>query len=530
MPSSAPITVLIPGEGESWTGFLKRMEETGGELVAVLSGRDEELALKPDVRRSFLEGSRALRDRLQIATKLPVVASEARQRGIRVLDRTKHLKLLLKDHSQLSEALRVFSPYLWRQQLTSSLQRMGVLSIPKLRIGLLVGLSAAVFLFVVLRLLPSADIRVRPREESVSQAMNILLVQSGAVIEGGSRIRTMPLLPLVVRLHRSLTSNAISKEFIGTSARVAMTIINTSNQSYSLRRGTRVINQAGMIFRLQDAVLDLPPGEEVTLVAKAEEFDLYGQITGERGNVPAGLKWEIPGLAPEERTLVYGENKQPATGGVTAYRSVLRREDLDVALHRLKQQLLASAKERIEEEKEERNAEDPARLLTVLAYPELTKSATADTVLPLQFLGQQVSSFTVEETLSYTALAYDVRAILELLASELRAHVRDGKQLVEDSLSLEHLDARVIGYDDDLQWVKLTVELVGKDRAVLDPLTPAGALFGRRVREEVAGLSREEALRIIKNMPEIEDAAIAIWPPWQRRMPLIPSNISIASE
>lgn len=530
MSSSASITVLLPGSAESWAAFLERMGGTSGEMLIILSGRDEELESQDDVRRQFLKSCTIFRDRLRIATKQQRLSTEARERGFRVLDRTRHVRLFLADHPQLPEALRAFSPHLWQQQLKTRLQRMGLLSVPKLRIGLLVGLSFLLFLFVLFRLLPSADISIKSRQEPVSQTINILLVQSGAVVEGFHRVRTMPLVPLIVHLERELTSNAISKEFIGTSAHVVMTVVNASTQPYSLRKGTRVTNQAGMIFRLQDQVVNLAPGGQATVPAKAEDQDLYGEIIGERGNIPAGLKWEIPGLSPEERKVIYAENKLPAAGGTTAYRSVLRKEDLELARQRLEQQMVAGAKELIEEERVKRNAQDPHRQLSILSYPELTRAYFSGASLPTELLGQQVSSFTIAEKLSYRVSAYDASAIVDFLSGELRAHVREGKELMEDSLSRDRLDVRVIGYDDDLAWVKLTVELVGKDRYILDTLTPAGALFAKRMREKVAGLSRDEALRIVKNMPEIEDAKISIWPPWQSRMPAIPSNISITTE
>ena len=41
------------------------------------------------------------------------------------------------------------------------------------------------------------------------------------------------------------------------------------------------------------------------------------------------------------------------------------------------------------------------------------------------------------------------------------------------------------------------------------------------------GLPKEEALRIVKNMPEVDDVEISIWPPWSGTVPPIPSHISI---
>ncbi len=87
--------------------------------------------------------------------------------------------------------------------------------------------------------------------------------------------------------------------------------------------------------------------------------------------------------------------------------------------------------------------------------------------------------------------------------------------------------AHVIDYADDLSWIKLTVDLSGTELSILDPLTPTGARFAKQVRESVGGISREDALRIIRNLPEVEQAEIALWPPWSRVLPRIPSHISI---
>ena len=122
---------------------------------------------------------------------------------------------------------------------------MGLLSLPKIRIWFLIALSGGLFLFVFFKLLPSADVRIRPREDAVNQTANIFLVQSGAMVEIPSRVRTMALIPITVHVERSITFDQISKEFIGKSAEALITIINESNEPYSLRTGTRLLNQAG---------------------------------------------------------------------------------------------------------------------------------------------------------------------------------------------------------------------------------------------------------------------------------------------
>lgn len=527
MPSNpSSLTVLLPEEGESWNALARRTRETPGDLLLVLSGPDERLGRSKDDTDEFVKACTEVAARLRIATKHPVVAAAARRKGLRVIDRTTDLRRVLARHPRYEEAMRSFAPWLWQQQLRSRLQTMGLLSLPKIRVYLLILVSAILFFFVLFWLLPSAEIQVRPREDTVSQTANIFLVQSGATVDIPVRVRTMELRPIRVEVEYSFTFDQISKEFIGESATVNMTVINKSSDQYSLRRDTRVLNQAGMIFRLLDPV-DIGPGEELVVRAVAADTDLYGEIIGERGNLPEGLKWDFPGLAPSERILVYAENRVASRGGRTSYRTVLHEGDIAVARKRLEQELLARARQLVAEEVALYNAGRPRGRLKLLEYDELTTTEYTDFVLPTGFLGEAVTSIPVEGKVIHTAYAYDNMEVLDLLSTELRQHVGTGRRLLEGTLTMERLVSHVIDYTVDLSWIKLTVDLSGTEQYILDPLTPNGARFAKNVREMVTGSTVEDAIRILRNLPEVSNVNISVWPPWNRSLPHIPSHISI---
>ena len=160
----------------------------------------------------------------------------------------------------LQEGLRAFSPHVWQQQIRSRLQSMGLLSVPKLRIWILTGISAMLFFFVLFWLLPSAQIRVWPREDTVSQTANVWLVQSGSTVEVPTRVRKMELLPIRVEVTRSFTFDQVSKDFVGENSHGDIAVVNKADELYSLRKGTRIANNAGMIFLLLDPV-NVEPGE-----------------------------------------------------------------------------------------------------------------------------------------------------------------------------------------------------------------------------------------------------------------------------
>ncbi len=516
-------TTVSPQSGEDLVALLRRAAGLTGPVAVVLPSLDlaHMEALEPAL--AVLDEVAALPWPFVVKTEQPSVADQLRSRGFAVEGTTQGWKSqAVTEHT--ASAVTEHEPEQGTIQTSFHLPLGLRIPGPKIRATLLLAGSVGLFLFVLFRLLPSSTINVWPRKDSVTQMINVFLVQSGATVDLSPRVRSMPLIPIKVELSRTLTFDQISKDFIGTTAHVMMTIVNKTGEEYSLRKGTRITNSAGMVFRLKDFV-ELGSGAEIAVEAIADDTDLYGEIIGARGNVPAGLRWEFPGLSVEERAKVYAENRVPANGGTTNYRTVLHQEDLEIAKRTLEQDLLTSAKQMADEQKDSENALRPEGLLQILYYDELTKTEYHDFVLPEQFLNEPVTSIPVEGSITYTAYAYDVGNVLQTLRTEITQHVDSRKAILPDTLTLDRLDARVIDYADDFSWMKLTVELTGSERFILDPLTPAGAEFAKKVRELVAGVSKEEALRILKNLPEIDKVDIRLWPPWGSTLPTIPAQI-----
>lgn len=520
------ISVLIPNHEEPLAAYIQRVTDSTEQVMVILGELESSIAENSDLRERFLSAIKPISVRVRIATRSTVIAQDARKRGIRVIDRLSDLQRLLGNHPDAAEAEREFLPHLWRQHLRSRLQSMGLLSLPRLRIWLLIVLSGALFTFVVFRLLPSATIRIWPKEDTVSQTVNIFLAQTGAIASLPPRVRVMELTPIVIEATRTITYDQISKEFIGVSATATMAIINKSEEPYWLRKGSRLQNQAGMVFEISDSV-KVDPGQEVEVKAEARAEDIYGDIIGQRGNVPSGLKWFFPALNPAEQTAVYAENRTAGTGGVTSFKTVLSKEDVAMAKTQLEHELLSLAKQLTDERRDLHNAEFGEHAMDLLYYDELTKVSYENFDLPTEFVGLPVGSVPVSGSIRYTAYAYDSQEVLKILSREVLSHITEGKRILPETLTESRLVSHVIDYADDFSWIKLTIDLSGTEQYILDPLSPTGAVFAKKVRDHVKGLTAEEAKRIVRNFPEVKEAEVSVWPPWSPKLPSIPSHISV---
>lgn len=535
--SPPTLTILIAPEMPTGSSLLGSVRRIAGTVLLVVSPEGFK-DLTSEQLSSFFREAKALNAdrRLILALKDQRVRDLAQKNGWETVQTLKQLRPMVKGQINEAGAIRAFSPVSWRQDIRSRLQVVGLLSLPKFRIWGLLGLSFLVFIFVFFKLLPSSEIRIWANQESASFTTNVYLMTSGAVLPvPEERVRVLTLKLLTVHIDRTLTYDQVSKNFTGKNASMAVTVFNDSDEKFSLRKGTRLMNQAGMRFRLRDDII-MEPNSKTPAIANADPLDQYGEVVGDRGNVPAGVKWDFPGLTEGERKLIYARNEKPAAGGSTSYVNILTKEDIhgtaqrSGAKRRLEQELLTVAKQQVEEERIGYNKVNGTNFVQ-LVREELTKVVYKDFDLSEQFIGQNVASIPISGSIEYTVILYDENELLNLLKEEVMQRVPPDKTIVMDSLSKDNMDLNVIApWDDDFKWVKITSDLIYTQRYVINPITPNGAKFGKYIRDNVAGKTVSEANRIIRNLPEVDRVEIRIWPPWAFQLPTIGSSINITEQ
>lgn len=531
------LAILLVSRQESLNDVLQRLEEPlglvrkGGSLLIIFP-KGWVRSSSTRARQEFFSMLGSRTPGIFIAGHDRVLLLSAKDKNIAVFAEKAHLRKFLHKHPHALKALRHFSSERWQEAMFHFFTRLRTLSVHRVSVTVFLGVSILLFFAVLFVAIPSARIRIWPTVNLVTHTANIVLVASGAVMEADQK-HMLPLIPVRATVERELVFTEISKKFLGENAQTEMTILNESGEPYSFREGTRLVNQAGMIFRIQKPA-DVPPATAiepgmVRVPAVAAAQDLYGQIIGDRGNVPAGIKWEIPGIPVEERKFVYARNAEEAKGGVTRYGQELQEKDLELARKQLEQELLTVAKEKVGEEVLRLSAEAGSEYVVFQGkqYDVLTTTTLSGFVVPTYLIGQEITSFPIKGALQYQVLAYNKDALLGLLLPELLRHVEEGHELVERSAVSEGISVHVIEYDDALRWVKITAELTGKQRSILNPVSRSGRAFTEKVRTMIRGKSIPDAERILQNFPEVERVQISVWPPWRGSIPSLMSNITI---
>lgn len=388
-------------------------------------------------------------------------------------------------------------------------------------IGGLLALSVAVFLIIAYVALPGAVINIVPASSVITKAANITLESNP------NDARSLKSYVIEASVDLTYTHHASGTKSQGANASGTITIYNENNKEQQLVAQTRFQSPEGIIFRLQREVF-VPAGSsenpgqiEVTVVA--DPTDANGVAVGERGNIGPS-KFFVVALNEENRKKVYAESFAYMAGGITDVNSFVTEDDLTAAGQKLEEQLKEKA---ISALRKEALAQGNAlqKNFVLLEDSDVITYGTPDIDFPTSLVNQEMETFDISGTMTIEGIAYDSEALLSILKSEIINGKTPGKQLIkidENSISISVFE---VGNN----YYKFTAQIQGIEEYEIDPELEGGSKLAKKIKEHIAGKTKEEAEAYIQNLPEVNSVEIKIWPVWSPTIPSLPDNIKIKS-
>jgi len=338
----------------------------------------------------------------------------------------------------------------------------------------------------------------------------------------------IPSYTITKKIQKVFTYQATGKQFEGKNSSGNITLVNTSGNAWPLVVKTRFQTDDGIVFRLQgpvtvpSAASDEEPGKlEVTVVA--DEFDVYEQAVGERGNITP-TRFFLPGLSQDNQKKLYAESYEAFTGGETIVIKEVSEDDIGAARAKMEDDLRASVEAELQSHVKERNETQKSNL-------ELLKGADAfemsDPKVSIQdgLVGQRIDTFEVSGEIVASGVAYSKDDLLGILKTELKLKKNPQKKLYR--IDEESLTYRIVEVDADVRKIKITATLKGIEEYEISPDKENGERLIRKIKEHVLNMPIDEAEIYIQNLPEIDKVHIESWPAWAPNMPGIPDNIKI---
>ncbi len=396
--------------------------------------------------------------------------------------------------------------------------------------------SLGLFALIGYIALPSATVHIRPKFDNIDFTVNVTLADKrknqSLLRENQSHVIASEVISTTTK--QTKIFNTASKEFNGENATGKITVINTSDEPWKLKEKTRFQTEDGLVFRIPKGVIAPPretdeqgnrvPGTLVTY-AEADPFDIYGEPIGERGNVPP-TRFTIPGLSKYNQRIIWGESKEPMTGGVTDYRPVVTQDDIRAAEKQIEDNLILMAKEDLRTYIDEVNKLNQTNLV-LLDDNRYLKTELTDLRYSDDLEGSYREKFEVFAKIEAEGVAFDFNQLFAILKKELGTRTHPDMRLRDGSIVPENITYEVIDEDELLGQIKITATIVGIEEFDIDSSTAAGARFSSKVKEKILGLDVTEAENLVGNLEEVDAVKIKTWPLWIDKIPRVPEGIEI---
>jgi hypothetical protein len=214
------------------------------------------------------------------------------------------------------------------------------------------------------------------------------------------------------------------------------------------------------------------------------------------------------------------------TGGITDYRSVVRRDDIEAAENQIHDNLILMAREDLRTYIDEVNQINQTNLV-LLDDSRYLKTELTDLRYSDDLEDSYREKFEVFAKIDAEGVAFDFDQLFALLKKELSTRTHPDMRIREDSIVPENITYEVIDEDELLGQIKITATIIGIEEFDIDSSTKAGARFGSKVKEKILSLSVQEAENLVGNFSEVDAVEIKTWPMWLDKIPRIPEKIEI---
>ncbi len=314
----------------------------------------------------------------------------------------------------------------------------------------------------------------------------------------------------VVELEKEYTDSAkaTGKKTVGTKATGTITASNKySTTAQTLTAGTIFKSSSGLNFKTKSAV-SIPgytdPGGGK--VAGQASVAVEASAIGANYNIGAG-SFTISAFAGTSKyTEIYGSSSSAMTGGASRQANIVSGSDIS----KLTASLEEISEKNINEELTTQINADLTLLDDAIVYTRVSSESDKP-------IGTETDTFNVNITLKVVAVIYDNEDLKSLISEDIKSNIEKNKVLADEDLK----DLSVAVKDLDLE--KGTMQINASIEAQIAPEIDKSILI-----QNIAGRGIKEAEKYLKNVDEVLDAKVRVWPDWWlKTIPVSQSKVKV---
>lgn len=293
-----------------------------------------------------------------------------------------------------------------------------------------------------------------------------------------------------------VTSTAV----VGSKAAGTVVLVNRTTEEQPIRENSRLVTSDNHLFYMQKFAI-LPPAEggapsETAVAIEAAE-------PGSEGNISSG-RLNFAALDPSSQSVVYGEVRQPLSGGSGEEVKIIK--DSDLAQARAAAGL--AARQKVEEEIRNQ-LKDGWQILEEswqTEFSEFSSDGEKD---------KQAETINYSGQVLVRVMSYEDASLTNYLEAALEARLDENYMLFPGPISFTKSV-------DSIDWEKPAAEMTVR---VTHTTVPDFSL--QTLRDKLAGRSQSEAVNYLNGLKGVKSVSVDLSPFWVKKIPRIDSRINI---
>ncbi len=321
---------------------------------------------------------------------------------------------------------------------------------------------------------------------------------------------------MIVSGEESVVLTSETKQVVEEPARGRVRIVNEhSGESQALRIDTRLVDQAGLIYKTKEKVT--VPGmktENGTKIPGTVEVEIYADASGPAGNKDVSdVRLGILGFkeaGSDKFETVYAQTITPLSGGFVGERYVIGEEQENQEIAKLTTQMYESLKAKARAQMPEQ-VTAPENLMTLFETSFSTTSTPEGSVV-LTFSG------------SLFSVMFNTTELEHYFIENLMVDIAPG------SVHIANIDSLVFSYvEPELQTVNPPL-LENLLLDFQDTLQIEFVVNHEALVFDLVGKKRKEFNSVVMNHSGIASASLSLTPFWKSRLPERDEDISVTVE
>lgn len=365
----------------------------------------------------------------------------------------------------------------------------------------IVGLALIVFSILVLFILPTADITVYGKSQTIARDVDVNF--DTKVQQADATALTMPATPFDETPQATVSMQTTGQKEIGSKSEGQVAIYNLTGQAISLKAATTILSIGSKNYLFTEDQNNIKPASGASDDKNATIAHVVAAGGGESYNAPASTRMEISnqvfGAQPQR---LFAKTSTQIIGGNSRFVSVVSDDDLKSAQSQLKDKLLQTVKDKLKQQN--------------LILLDDASSLTVNDFVPDKTSGTESPTVTVSGSLRITGLAFNEEDLKNIIRQRISNSLATGRQL--QGADQDKITYKVKNYDLNAGTMSLSLHYESQAKISLE---------ANSLSTKILGKTRQQVSEILLSNDAIDRVEITLHPSWQQNTPLFKGKIHI---